>query len=221
MESGIVIVDSDLVETQIHVEPGPHPFAASDGAGLERLHDFASRHSYHAGAQPSEDLPAEPRHSVAQTSERVWRGDFAGTPAAHLRTSIEAEKRLNVELPAECVPQLLTTAILHPREQFIRGEAERDSCEEIECRRLLFPIVIARVIHISDTGPDGVERFERANERPGREHPDVNTAVACGADPLRQTFRTGLKTRRPCGPCGHHLQLSQSLSDRRRRKAKG
>src|SRR6516225_3205506 len=167
MESGIVIVDSDLVETQIHVEPGPHPFAASDGAGLERLHDFASRHSYHAGAQPSEDLPAEPRHSVAQTSERVWRGDFAGTPAAHLRTSIEAEKRLNVELPAECVPQLLTTAILHPR-----------------------------------------ERFERANERPGREHPDVNTAVACGADPLRQTFRAGLKAWRPCGPGGHHLQLS-------------
>src|SRR5262249_34044180 len=208
MEPGIVIVAGDLVETQIHVEPGPHPFAASDGAGLERLHDFASRHSYHAGAQPSEDLPAKPRHSVAQAFERLGRGDLAGTPAAHLSTSIEAEKRLNVELPAECVPQLLTTTILHPRKQIIRGEAKRDGGEETKCRRLLFPIVIARVIHISDTGCDRVERFERANERPSREHPDVNAAVACGADPLRQTFRTGLKARRPCGPGSHHLQLS-------------
>jgi hypothetical protein len=55
---------------------------------------------------------------------------------------------------AECVAQLLTTAILHPREQFIRGEAERDGSEEIECWRLLFPRVIGRVIHVSDTAAD-------------------------------------------------------------------
>src|SRR5262245_2318124 len=79
-----------------------------------------------------------------------------------------------------------------------------------------FPIVLARVIHISDTGPDRVEGFERANERAHREHLNANATIARGGDPLRQTLRAGLKPRRPRGPLGHHLQLSESLSDGRR-----
>jgi glutamate carboxypeptidase len=84
-------------------------------------------------------------------------------------------------LPAERIPQLLTAAILDPPEQFVRGEAERDGCEETECRRLLFPIIISRVIHIGKTGSDCIENFECTNERAAREDLDVNAAIARGA----------------------------------------
>src|SRR5215510_10907411 len=213
MEAGIVIVAGNLVETQVHVEPRPDPFATIDSAGFERRYDFAAGYVHNGGTQPPKHVATEPWHTIAQASERLRRRDLAGTPAAHLSTSIEAEKRLDVELPAERIPQLLTAAILDPREQFVRGEAERDGCEETECRRLLFPIIISRVIHIGKTGPDRIENFECTNERACRKDLDVNAAIARGADPLRQTIRAGLKPRRPCGPGGHHLQLSESLSD--------
>src|SRR5262245_2484986 len=111
-----------------------------------------------------------------------------------MATGVEGEQRLDVELAAERVPQLLTTAVLDPCEQFGRGEAERDRCEKIERRGLLFPIVLARVIHVGDASRDRVEGLERANERAGREHLDGDAAIACDGNPLRQTIGAGLKS---------------------------
>src|SRR5262249_13495877 len=194
-----VIVAGNLVETQVHIEPRPDPFATIDSAGFEGRYDFAAGHVHNASTQSPENFATKPWHTVAQASEGFRRGDLADTPAAHLSTRIEAEKRLDVELPAERIPQLLTAAILHPREQFVRGEAEWDGCKETECRRLLFPIIIGGVIHIGKTGADRIENFECTHERAGRKDLDVNAAIARDADPLRQTFRTGLKARRSCG----------------------
>src|SRR5207245_206470 len=121
------------------------PFAGVDGAGLERRHDLASRQSHHDGAQPPEDLGAEPGHPVAQPLVVPRRVDLAGEPSAHLATGVEAEERLDVELATERVPQLLTATVLDPREQLVCSEAKRHGREKIEPRRLLFKVVLVRV----------------------------------------------------------------------------
>ena len=77
------------------------------------------------------------------------------------------------------------------------------------------------MIHISDAGADRFEGLKWANERAGRKHLDVDASSGRGANPLRQTSRAGLKTRRPCGPIGHQLQLSDFLCDRGCRETQG
>jgi hypothetical protein len=69
------------------------------------------------------------------------------------------------------------------------------------------------MIHVSDAGTYRVEGFERANERTGRKHLDLDAAIGRNADRLRKTNCAGVKTRRTFGPVGHHLQLSDSLGD--------
>ena len=66
--------------------------------------DLAARQAHHDGAQPPQDLAAEPGHPVAQPLEPVERGDLVVEPAAHLGPGAEGEERLDVELAAERVP---------------------------------------------------------------------------------------------------------------------
>src|SRR5205807_9393362 len=66
----------------------------------------------------------------------------------YLATGVEAEERLDVELAAERVPQLLTAAVVDPGEQLVCGEAKGDGREKIERWRLLFEVVVDRVIHV-------------------------------------------------------------------------
>jgi hypothetical protein len=113
----------------------------------------------------------------------------------------------------------LPAAILNPREQLVGREAEGDGREKIERRCLLFPIVLARVIHVGDAGRDRIERFERAHKRSSGKNLDLDAAVGGNADHLRETQRTGVKARCVLGPLGHHFQSSDSLSNRGRREA--
>jgi hypothetical protein len=124
-------------------------------------------------------------------------------------------------LPAERVPQLLSAAVLHPREQLVRGEAKGYAREEIEGRRLVFEVSFVRVIHVGDAGPDRVEGFERADKCAGRKNLDLDTSARGIADRLRETDRHGMNTWRCVGPVGHHLQLSDSLRDGGRGKGQG
>src|SRR5439155_17628677 len=140
VKCGIVVKAGRLVQTDRHVEPGPDPFAGVDRAGLERRHDLAARQSHHCGAQPPEDLGAKPAHSVAQPFVVLRRVDLADEPPAHLATGARAEKRLDIELSAELVPQRLTAAVLDPREQFVCGESEWDGPEEMQRLRFLLEV---------------------------------------------------------------------------------
>jgi hypothetical protein len=84
-----------------------------------------------------------------------------------LATGVGAKQRLDVELSGEHVPQLLAAAVLDPSEQFVRGEAEGNRCEEMKRRGLLFEIAFVRMIHVGDAGAYRIESFERTDERPG------------------------------------------------------
>ena len=53
VKSRIVIIARDFMETHGHVEPGPDPLAAVDGARFERRYDFGARHVHHDGSQPT------------------------------------------------------------------------------------------------------------------------------------------------------------------------
>src|SRR6516164_1877377 len=70
------------------------------------------------------------------------------------------------------------------------------------------------MIHISNAGPHRIEGLEWAHERAAWEHLDVDASPGRGPDSLCQASRTRVKPWRPCGPIGHHLQLSQPLSNR-------
>src|SRR5215467_13455524 len=85
-----------------------------------------------------ENIAAGPRHPVAQPLETLRRGNLAGIPPAHLATRVGAKQRLDVQLPGERVPQVLAAAVLDPGEQFVRGKAEGNRCEEMKRGRLLF-----------------------------------------------------------------------------------
>ena len=77
------------------------------------------------------------------------------------------------------------------------------------------------MIHVGDTSPDRVERFERANERTGRKYLDLDASPGRVADRLCEANCAGVKARHVLGPIGHHLQLSDSLRDGGRREAHG
>jgi hypothetical protein len=135
---------------------------------------------------------------------------------------LAAEERLDVELVAERVPQILSAAVVDPRKQFVCGESERNCVvKKIERRRLLFEVALGRMIHVGDAGPYRVEGFERAHQCAGRKNLDLDAAAGRIADRLREANRAGLKARRTFRPIGHHLQLSDSLCDRGRWEAQG
>jgi hypothetical protein len=77
------------------------------------------------------------------------------------------------------------------------------------------------MIHVGHAGTYRVEGFERAHERAGRKHLDLDAPAGRDADRLREPNRVGVKARRPLGPIRHHLQLSDSLRDRGRRETQG
>src|SRR5262245_44124847 len=221
MKPWIVVVARDCVQAERHVEPGANPFATVDGARLDRLNDLPARYDHHHGAHPPQHLGARPCHAVAQPFEILQRGNFAGKPSAHLTTRAGAKQRLDVELPVERVPQVLTTAVLDPRKQLICGKAEGDGREEMQSLRLVLEVAFVGMIHVCDAGTYCVKSFEWANERPGQKNFDFDTATSCGADCLREPNCAWVKARQTCGPVGHHLELSYSLGDCRRGKAQG
>src|SRR5262245_2697675 len=170
LHPGVIVIRHRRVEAERRVKPRPDPFGAVNRAGPERLHDLAARQDQHRGAEAPENLAAGPRHPVAQPLETLRRGNLAGIPSAHLATGVGAKQRLDVELPSERVPQLLTAAVLDPGEQFVCGEAEGNRCEEMKRGRLLFEIAFVRMVHVGDSGTDRVEGFERAYERSGEKN---------------------------------------------------
>ena len=82
----------------------------------------------------------------------------------HLATGAGAEERLDVELAAERVPQLLTAAVLDPREQLVSGEAKGQRREEMERRRLLFEITFVASSRLRDE--QGQEESRAARSSP-------------------------------------------------------
>jgi hypothetical protein len=81
-----------------------------------------------------------------------------------------------------------------PREQLVRGEAERYGREEIERRRLLFEVSFVGVIHVGDAGSDRVEGFQRPDKRTGRKNLDLDASAGGVTDRLRETNRHGVNT---------------------------
>jgi hypothetical protein len=148
---------------------------------------------------------------ISPPLEPLRRGNLAGIPPAHLATGVCAKQRLDVELSGERVPQLLAAAILNPREQLVRGEAEGNRCEEMERRRLLFEVAFIRMIHVSDAGAHRIKGFERAHERPGQKNLYLDTPCGRSLDRLCETNCAWVKAGQTFGPVGHHLQLPCSL----------
>jgi hypothetical protein len=91
--------------------------------------------------------------------------------------------------------------------------------EEIERCRLLFEVAFIRMIHIGSTNADRVKGFKRADKRAGRIYFDLDAAAGRHIYRLRETNCASLQARHPLGPVGHHLQLPESLCDRRRGEA--
>jgi hypothetical protein len=77
------------------------------------------------------------------------------------------------------------------------------------------------MIHVGNTGTYRIKGLERAHQRPDRKHLDFDAAAGRGADRLRETNRAGVKAREPVRSVGHHLQLPDSLRDRRRGEGHG
>src|SRR5262249_10809572 len=208
------------VQAERHVEPRADPFAAVNGAGLQRLHNLTARQHYHDSAHPPQHLGAGPSQPVAQAFEPQRRSDLMREPPAHLATGIGAEQRLDVELTAERVPQLLAAAVMDPREQLICGEAIGDCCEELERRGLLYEVTFIRMIHVGDTGAYRFEVFERADKPSGQKNLYFDAPSGRGLDRLCETNCAWVKAG-TFGPVGHHLELSYSLRNRGRRENSG
>jgi hypothetical protein len=220
VEAGIIVIGRGLVQTERHVEPRPNPFASIDSTGLERRHDLAPRKRHRHGAQPPEHLRARPGHAVPQSLEGLRRGDLVVEPSTHLGTCVGAEKRLDVELAAELVPQLLAAAVMNPCEQLVCGKAEGHRRIELKRWGFLVEIPFVRMEHVGHAGAYGIEGFERTHQRADRKDLDFDTAGGRNADRLREADCAGVKAGRTFGPVGHHLQLSNSLRDRGRGKAR-
>src|SRR5205085_2838398 len=102
------------------------------------------------------------------------RGDLAREPSRHLRPRAAAEEWLEIELDAERVPQLLATAVMKPGKLLVRGEAERNSGKELECRGLLIKVPDVGVAHVGDTRTHRIEALKRAHQRADRKHLDFD-----------------------------------------------
>ena len=100
---------------------------------------------------------------------------------------LQREERLDVELAAERIPQLLTAAVLDPREQLVCGEAEGHRPQKkLKRRRLLFEVALERVIHVGDAGPTASKVSNgRTNAPAGNTsilmRPPVVSPIACAS----------------------------------------
>jgi hypothetical protein len=116
---------------------------------------------------------------------------------------------------------LLTAAVADPGKQFVRSETKWYVAVKMKRRRLLLEVTGERVIHVGDAGTHRIESLEGAHESAGRKHLDFDAAAGAVGDRLRHPARAGKQARYVFGPVSHHLQLSDSLCDRRRREAQG
>src|SRR5262245_23581183 len=219
MKPGIVVVTHRLVQTDRHVEPGTNPFAGVNGAGLKRWHDLSTGQRHHASAQPPQHLCARAGHPVAQAPEPQRRSDLMREPPAHLAAAARAKQRLDVELAAELIPQLLPSAVLYPGYQLVGGEAERNGREEIQRWRLACEVALERMIHVDEATAHRLECFERAYECASREDLDLDAPAARLLDGACDASRAGLQTRHVRGPVRHQFELANSLGNCRRREA--
>src|SRR5262245_40131844 len=112
---------------------GPTHSLASIAPDLNAC-EISARQGHDDGIQPSEHLATQSRHPVAQSLQATERGELAVEPAAHLDASVETQQGLDVVLPAECVPQLLTSTVLDPREKLIRSETNGTAAKKLKAR---------------------------------------------------------------------------------------
>src|SRR5260370_13033890 len=147
MEAGIIIVLRHLVQSQGHVVPRTDPFTRIDCARFQGGRDLACRKIDDDAAEPSQDLPAQPRHAVTQATVAFRPRDLLREPAAHLPAAVRRHQWLDVVSAAQFVPQLLPAVETNPGSHFVSGQAEWHRGEEIETREVLLPGNIAAMIH--------------------------------------------------------------------------
>src|SRR5262249_1731085 len=146
--------------------------------------------------------------------------DLVREPPAHLAAAARAKQRLDIELAAERVPQLLPAAVLYPGYQLGGGETERDGGEEMQRRRLACEVALERMVHVGEASAHRLERFERAYECAGRKDLDLDAPAARLLHGARDANRAGLQTGNVRGPVGPQFELANSLSDCRRRETR-
>src|SRR5262249_50214870 len=104
MEPRLMLKFGYLMQSQDHAVQGPDPFAGTDRARFRGGRDFAPRKVDAACAEPPQDLPAEARHAVVQSSVAFRALDLLCEPTAHLHARVRRHQWFDVEPGAQFVP---------------------------------------------------------------------------------------------------------------------
>src|SRR5262245_1179705 len=73
--------------------------------------------------------------------------------------------------------RLLAATRAHPREQFVRGEAERNAGVEMQSRRFAREVPTKRMEHVRDAGLNRIEGFQGPYHRAGGKHFDPDATA--------------------------------------------
>ena len=124
--AGKVVVLGDLVEAQLLVVVGPHPFGGIDHAFFQRRIDvIAGDHLLHH-AELGQHLAGKAATTKLEALEIANGVDLLAIPAAHLRTGVAAGNVEDVVVAKELTHQLQAAGLQHPRRLLAAVEAEGD-----------------------------------------------------------------------------------------------
>ena len=214
MEACGVVDRSRFLETQGFVRRRANPLCAVDSAGLQRLEDFAACHGNGGRAHLRDHFAAQTWHTVLQAFEVSCGVDFLAEPTAGLRTGVTGEEGLHAELFVRFVHQLVTTHVVDPVVDFLRGHAERHSREECESRMLADVVVGRSVVGISLTGGHGIESSLRTGDQfPVRLQVDFKGAIGHRCNVVSNALCRIVYTKGAAAPGGYHGDLFTTLRD--------
>ena len=202
--AGVVVELGHLVEAQLFVVVGSHPFGRIDRALLQGRVNVGRAQLLRDHAELGEDQARHPADAHLEAFQVGDGLDLLAVPAAHLAAGVARhhrdaavvleERRHGFRAAAEIPPGVLLASV----------SAEGDRRAERE-RRILAEIVVRRrVAAFRRPGLDGVEHLQRRDDLASGERTDLELAVRNFPYAPGDQFRAAIQGVQALGPaCAH------------------
>ena len=202
--SGIVVVRRHLIEAELFVVIGTHPFRRIDGALFQCRIYVAAGELLRNTTQLLHHTAGKAADAEFQSLEVVDGIDFLTEPAAHLTGGIAREQRSNVVALVELVQKFLAATQHVPGLIETRIRPERYRRAECEGRILAEIIVRRSVTHLDGAILYGVEYLQAGDDFAGGEGLDLEFVIGGFADYLGHHLGAAMQRIERFRPAGCH-----------------
>ena len=216
VDTGSVVVGSNLVETHGKIDIRSRPFGGIEDTCLERGQNLASGQVDRDDAKLVQHVRAETWNSHFQPVQVIDRVDFLAEPTPHVGAAGASQKATNAEAGVEFVPKGLPAAVLNPGIVLRRRQAARNRAKEGHRTVLRDPVVGRVVAAVGDAVANGIERLKSRHKLSSGVEFDGEATVRHLGDGVGDPLRAHADGRQIARPTRDHAPLDPVLGDCRR-----